>query len=69
MAATSENAGVIATGFNVAASIKMRKSDRILMEHPGYISFNVAASIKMRKYVVFSLEPDAQIPASMWPHL
>ena len=56
--------------FNVAASIKMRKSvcAASVITAPT-IGFNVAASIKMRK------SPDARLIArtasfaSMWPHL
>ena len=56
--------------FNVAASIKMRKShwgDRRLKKN--LKTFNVAASIKMRKYIgdIFG-DGDFHTP-SMWPHL
>ena len=39
------------SSFNVAASIKMRKSYRVSPDNRSTHSFNVAASIKMRKLV------------------
>ena len=56
--------------FNVAASIKMRKSGALSAGAAGAAHrFNVAASIKMRKLEIFKVYIATTWLASMWPHL
>ena len=55
--------------FNVAASIKMRKSVVLVVLVVFSAAFNVAASIKMRKFVNVGADRFVLQAPSMWPHL